>query len=671
MSDYRRPDLLFILTALRLFALFASASAAASSSGAASPDHSPSSVTSIIHVSPGAVGSGANTNDPANLRSALEQAKPGETLVLSPGEYSTSDTIHLDAEGLTLLGSGRVVLRLTGDATCVGLRISVPKVSVIGLDLDATTLSPEQSCEQRAVVSAIAGADSLKLKGLRLIGSTPAGAPDLAGIPPTTATIGIKITNAKAPRLLDLRLTDLPNTAIQISGASDSILVKEVEIRNSGHRAIHIFDSDGSVRIASSHIRGALNEGVFLRQVTGSVLIENNVVESIRYLPSREGGSGIEGGIVHTNLEGQVTTTIRRNVVDIDPRGDLRLHTGKQLLDIDGIEVNLFGDARGFALIEENHVRNTEDDGIDIDTLDTARLDVVIRRNVVSGIQDRSLSVVSGGQSILRGLIESNEVTGPADPRVHPALSGDGIGIRARDHSQLHITVRDNRVSQSGRKGLDLNMNRGSAGKGPVNHAKGFFRFEGNVIDGTGQRGLDIQLEDRAFARGLLLENVVANSIGDGIRLRSGAGSNDEITQASDLGVAVVENHVTGSAVGGDAGIFTRAQRRSRVCVRMLGNHSSNSEAGHDYLIRSQDHSTIELAGLSRLAEAGDSSAELHAALLAAGNTGRREEFPAGIRNNAVLPNRVCDFPTDDFEPDLPTLPMLVDQAEFDQRIRR
>jgi hypothetical protein len=609
--------------------------------------------SSIFHSSPSASGSGNSPDDPGPLELLLAQATEGDTILLAAGEYALHSTIELAVPGLTLRGSAQSVLR-PREAVCVVIWVSASSVSLEDLAIAAYRGPAEAECDRHALVMATKGAHEIRLAGLQLTGSSPTGTPGTVLPPAGSAMTGLLLEGVRAPELRKVVLTDMSGTAIQIIGGTGTIDISDSEILNSGHRAIHIVGSEGPVKIVANHIDGALNEGIFLQEVTGFVLIGENQVEDIRYLSTEEDGAGIEGGIVHTNTRGNVNTTIRGNTVDIDPHGITRASTGAELLDIDGIEVNLFGTARGFALLEGNVIRNTEDDGIDIDTRGTAELDIVIRNNVIQEVQDRAMSIVAEESSVLRAVIEDNEVTGPATLRDHPALSGDGIGIRPRQDSEVHLVVRNNELRSTGRKGIDINMNRGSGGRGPVNQAQAFFRFEGNRIDGAAQRGLDVQLEDRAVATGILLGNMIRGAAGDGIRVRSGAGDEESLTQASRLHVSVVNNEVSESATAGDAGVLARAQHLSTLCLRLAGNHSSNPAAGQDYMIRAQHDSWVELTGTAEAVEPGDSGA-LRASLSAAGNSGRAEEYPARLQGNSLRPPERCRFPPDDYLPELPS----------------
>jgi hypothetical protein len=607
------------------------------------------------HVSQDATGSGSTRDDPAPLAVALAQATRGDSIILAPGKYGLKNTVRLDVAGLALRGSGEVLLRFEGDVECAALEISAPRVRLENLHIDARSMAQAEGCGRRAMVLATGGADELRLDGLRLSGPGAAAIPGAVQLPDATALAGILLENARAPELRNLELTRIPGTAIRIAGASERVHISNAEISDSGHRAIHLSDSDGSVQIISNRIQGALNEGIFLREVTGSVLIGRNQVEDIRHLPGGTSGAGIEGGIVHTNTRGRVNLTIRGNTVDIDPRGETRRYTGAELLDIDGIEVNLFGTAQGSALVEGNVIRNTEDDGIDIDTLGTAQLDVVIRENIITNVHDRAMSVVAAESSVLRAVIEGNEVIGPARLREHSALSGDGIGIRPRQDSEVHVIVRNNEVVNAGRKGIDINMNRGSGGRGPVNSAQAFFRLEANTVNRAAQRGLDVQLEDSAIATGILTGNTVHHAAGEGIRMRSGAGDHESVSQVSRLHVAAVGNDIRASGDAGEAGVLAHAQHESTLCLRLAENRSQNSAAEQDYMIRSQHDSRVELSGLTRAAVPADPSEELRAALIAASNTGRQEAFPVRVHGNGVRPPGECNFPPDDYLPELPS----------------
>ncbi|MEN9224415.1 MAG: right-handed parallel beta-helix repeat-containing protein [Thermostichus sp. HHBFW_bins_43] len=472
-------------------------------------------------------------------------------------------------------------------------------------------------------------------------------------LPAADAANVIQLTGLNRATLTDLTVTDANQNGILLTNANGDFSVQDSRFVNSGSRAIFLQDVEGTVNLSDNNVEGALNEGIYLRDVTGTVIIDQNTVQDIRYKPTLAGGSGIEGGIVHTNTRGTVNTRLTNNLVDIDPNGTTLALTGEALLDIDGMEVNMFDTAVGKALVEGNTLRNTDDDGIDSDTNGTAQLDIIIRGNTLSEIQDRSISFVSAGNGTVRGLIEGNTITGPTTLNPSPDVDADGIGIRPRQDSTMNITVRNNTVTNPGRKGIDINMNRGDGSSGPVNNATAFFRFEGNTVSNAGQRALDIQLEDTSRATGVMVNNTVNGANGDGIRVRSGAGAGAETNQ---LFVGLFDNSVTGATTAADAGIFVRAQNDSRLCARIVENSSDNSGGvGLDYFLRSQQNAVLELFGITTPIPAANPSPALTAALAAQGNTGRNANFPSRVQNNSVqVPSTNCTFPNNTFAPTLP-----------------
>lgn len=626
------------------------------------PDDS-SDVTRIIYVSPNGTGDGS-ASAPAALTSGLASATEGDTLHLLAGQYATQHfPITISVNGLTIEGAGvdESILHFDSAEHCEWIRIQANDVRVRDIKIDAQGLRlADESCTNPALI--VGHGDQLDLQRLIVMGGQPMPTEGSLALPAPNAYSLIALDNSSSTLAIEhVQLRHAPKHALWVYNASGDVRIANLNIENSGYRGIYLNQVNGAVEVMNNTLDGAINEGIYLRDVTGEASIVQNTVSNMLYQPTVDGGSGIEGGIIHTNTSGVVSTTLRMNTVDIDPQGLNRALSGEPLLDIDGIEVNMLGSARGYALVEDNIVRNTDDDGIDTDTADSAELDIIIRNNTLSGIQDRSISFVATGNGIVRGLIEGNTLAGPTVFIDNDAVDADGIGIRPRQHSNVNVTVRNNTLHQPGRKGIDINMNRGAGGAGPENNAVAVFRFDNNIINHAGQRGLDVQLEDVARASGVVINNIVSGAEGDGIRVRSGAGDNTAKVQRTELSVAVIGNQVSSSAADGDGGIFARAQRESQLCLVMADNQSSNSGANQDYFLRSQQDSILELQGLQAAIAAANPSTPMRDALIASGNTGRDEAFPVRVQNNSVrLPSDNCVFVNGELTPSLPDLTMTV-----------
>ncbi len=575
---------------------------------------------------------------------------------MAAGTYQTGDgTLVLNIGDVTFVGAGlnSTIIAPSNTLVCHGILIEAANITLKNLTVNGAGVGGSCGPDGAALIHGTADADDLTLDTVALIGTNPAPIPGGVDLPAPEATHGVFLTGLTNATLKDLEASDLNQTSVLIRDASGTIQVLGASFTNSGSRAIFIQDTDGIVLVENNTVDGVLNEGIYLRDVTGTATIANNQVFDVRYKPTLAGGSGIEGGIVHTNTRGTVNTTIRNNIVDINPNGTTLALTGETLLDIDGIEVNMFGTAVGTALVEGNMIRNTDDDGIDSDTAGTAQLDIIIRNNNLEEIQDRSISFVSTDNGRVRGLIERNQITGPTAPSPSPGVDGDGIGIRPRSNSEMDITVRNNTVTNPRRKGIDINMNRGDGSAGPVNNATARFRFEDNRVENAGQRAYDVQLEDTANATGILIGNRVNGADNDGIRVRSGAGAGAETNV---LRVSLFNNIVNNASAAADGGIFGRSQVASRLCLRLEGNSSISTGAPQDYHLRSQGGSSVlELFGITNPILAANPSVPLRDALVAQGNTGRSPTFPVRVQNNSVqVPTAGCTFPDSSFQPQLP-----------------
>ncbi|NJO85453.1 MAG: right-handed parallel beta-helix repeat-containing protein [Synechococcaceae cyanobacterium RM1_1_27] len=593
---------------------------------------------------------GSSAATPTTLAGALDIANSGNTIILAAGSYQEGlGTLTLDIPNLTLQGAGigETTIAPSSSPVCMGVSIEAANITIADLTLDGSQVSGSSVSCVSTTVAILAGgsaASGLTLNNLAFEGTNPAPSMGSVDLPTTDAANGVELTGLNGATLTNLEINNADQTGIQITDATGTFSVADSIFNNSGSRAIFFEDVNGTVTVSNNSVDGALNEGIFLRNVTGTGVITDNTVQDIRYRPTPGGGSGIEGGIIHTNTLGVVNTTVSSNTVTVDPNGETLGFTGEPLLDIDGIEVNMFDTAVGFAIVENNTVSDTDDDGIDSDADGTAVLDITIRNNTISGIQDRGISFVSTEMGTMRGLIEDNQITGPDE--VNTGAEPDGIGIRPRGESEMDITVRNNTVTNQGRKGIDINLNEDDE-TATDNEATANFLFEGNTVTGAGDRAYDVQVDQEGLATGVLRNNTATNSGNDGIRLNT--------ENSGQLFVGVLDNNVQGTASGADGGLsFRSRQSTSVLCLRIEDTTSQNPSAANDFFFRRQDASAVlELFGLTMpLAVVGAGTTPLPAALTNLGNVGNSYR----VQNQVVQVPTTCTFPASDFAPQLPSL---------------
>uniref|UniRef100_UPI003A85EAC2 right-handed parallel beta-helix repeat-containing protein n=1 Tax=Marinospirillum sp. TaxID=2183934 RepID=UPI003A85EAC2 len=360
-----------------------------------------------IYVSPEGRGTGAPSS-PTSFTTALALATPGDTIYLVAGEYRPQELpLRIRTDNLTITGAGaeQSTLLLEQANACQLIDIQAQGIQLQHFSIDGSQLdlAPE-NCAHPALL-AVQG-DQPQISHLNLRGSNPLPQRDRLALPNERAYSLISLQGSQNTlSVSQLRLDNAAQHSLMLQDALGQIEIHDLHIHHSGYRGLYLYRVDGQIEITDNRVHGAVNEGIYLRDVTGEVSVSHNHIENLLYQPTLLGGSGIEGGLVHTNTQGEVFTYIRSNQINIDPQGINRYLSGYPLLDIDGIEVNMLGTARGFAWVEDNTVQNTDDDGIDSDTVDQGELDIVIRNNRLMNIQDRSISFVTSGQGVVRGSI--------------------------------------------------------------------------------------------------------------------------------------------------------------------------------------------------------------------------------------------------------------------------
>jgi hypothetical protein len=333
-----------------------------------------------------------------------------------------------------------------------------------------------------------------------------------------------------------------------------------------------------NARLINNQVTNTTDEGIFLRNAFGHINISNNVVTDVIFTNTGGDGAGIEGGIVVTNTRGLADITIANN--QVRPRSD-----------VDGIEVNMFGTARATARILNNHISELDDDGIDIDLADEGQLDLIISGNRIENLRDRGISFVTAGNAQSTTRIENNVLT-----NIGTAIAdgdGDALGIRFRGNSRSQMVIANNIIDGTGDEGIDIQLDdslgfntavaqveirnnqiRNTDNDGIQLEAENQGRLEvditGNTLENIGNDIIDIEIVDDATARIRIQNNLLSRTLNDDDGIQLDAEDN-----------AQVELEIIGNTIRdvGDNGVNLNIEDAANVLVRILDNLIENAVA--------------------------------------------------------------------------------------------
>lgn len=442
--------------------------------------------------------------------------------------------------------------------------------------------------------------------------------------------------------------------AVITLGSNTTLAGFEVQITDTlpvggtpGRRGIAAVGSE-NIRILHNVVNNALGEGIYLENVQGRAEIINNTVMGTR---SNIGAfADFNGAIFLTNSQGNINAVMQGNTVTV-PAG---------ATEVDGIEINLCrsgapfiacsGPVFGRYLVTGNTVTapgaTGGADGIDFNFGTGAHAIVQILNNTINQFPDKAISFGGIGSNNVAALIGNNAISNVGD---------NGIHIRPRENSNFRssvtidgvtvsgITITNNSISNVRGRGIDVRLD-DDGGLLAANTAQADVELRNNTITNAGQDGIRLRTEQGGQLNAVVQGNTVNASGGSGgdagIFLRSEG--------TSRLNATLVNNVVTNTATGRDAGVLGRADNNSTMCLQIQFNRSQNPAIAKDFrLRRNAATANLQLFGITSSLPVAANSSDLRSALEAQGNIANvSADSRFQVQSNPVqVPTAICTFP--------------------------
>jgi len=388
--------------------------------------------------------------DLPTLKEALEEVKPGGTIVLQAGEGPFYGPVVVATEGITIASSGLASLEGKGGEPAIairadgvtvrGLRVSAP---AIGVSVEGSRCTLDRIfVESTPIGVRITGSSEGEFSSLRVEGSETAfevsscvgsSFEDLTIASP--ADSGIVLIDSRANLI----------TGIRISGGKIGISLEGSD--ENGLSAVTIEDcTDAGVRFAAS------NENRFtdsaLRRVNTAVVIENaqgNIIENCR----------VEDTAVGCSLRQAVQNAITRTTfVDVRDTGVLVIGSRENAISYN--RFSRFGDA-GISLQDSERsliLANALESGT-TGIRSGSSSDSRILRNVVSGMGLAGIVVIDGGgdrildNEAVRGQLGIVIVHSSGEIALRNKIAlNDDIGLALLNGSD-NSTISENRIREN------------------------------------------------------------------------------------------------------------------------------------------------------------------------------------------------------------------------------
>lgn len=254
----------------------------------------------------GAVGDG-RTDDTDALTAALAGLRPGDVLVLPPGDYRHRDVLVVAVAGVTVRGEGATLTALDEERSA--LRIAADDVAVEGLTLGvAATTRRHTGADQHRLH--VLDAHRVLLRGITVTGSAAAGimVENSTGVTVDRPVVrdtradGVHVTGTSARvRVLAPRVSGTGDDAVAVVSYDDAATpVTDVEVRSpvvdgtTHGRGLSVVGGR-SVRFDDVTVRGTAGAGIYV------------AVEGDPYFTHDVDGVRVSGGTVtDANLDDRV-----------------------------------------------------------------------------------------------------------------------------------------------------------------------------------------------------------------------------------------------------------------------------------------------------------------------------------------------------------------------------
>jgi trimeric autotransporter adhesin len=251
-----------------------------------------------------------------------------------------------------------------------------------------------------------------------------------------------------------------------------------------GRRGIQAKDVS-NVSILNNTVTNAFGEGIYLENVTGEALIDNNVVIGTRNNSDSTSGSNFteyNGSIFAVNSKGTIDLTISNNRVE--------MASGATGYDVDGIEINLCRDFNGES------------------------------PNPFAACS----TAASGTYNIFNNVVNGNGAVGGAE----------GIDTNVGSNGTATFVIRDNNLQKMPDNGITLDINKNAAG---TSTGKATLLIESNIINGVNRDGIDLDVQGASQTSAIIRNNQLT-----GVTQR---GFDIETIEAAELQLTIEGNQIT------------------------------------------------------------------------------------------------------------------------------
>lgn len=344
------------------------------------------------------------------------------------------------------------------------------------------------------------------------------------------------------PRIQDAGATDLVTMG-------DRTVLSGFRITNATGNAV-IGDQVENVEIRDNTITNSGERGIFLNEVTGSVVLFDNSITG------SQGGAGSGQGIlIRNSTSGNVEATIQRHqltnhrvAIEISALGNLTQgFNPQQIINIDN-----------------TNLRNSSEQGLLATANNSGNQQISFRNSNIlnSGAEGLLIQATNIGSQELT--LEDSTVRGSGGDGIR-TQSGTPNGVST---AAQEIFIRRNQIIDNGGDGISIESNEVAAQE---------LAIDGNVIQGNGGAGI------RGVANNSSFQEYVADSANSSLGISnnviSGNGDRGITLTANDSATLIIdiqENTVSDNTTGGNPEVEVTANSGTTdVCVVLNGNNSA------------------------------------------------------------------------------------------------
>lgn len=320
-----------------------------------------------------------------------------------------------------------------------------------------------------------------------------------------------------------------------------------------------------NAEIRDTTITNAAERGMFLNNVTGSVVMFNNRVSNSR------GGTGSgQGVLIQNSVDAAVQVTIADHQLTNNRVG---IHLATQGDRLQGIDPQQLVTLRGTT------IRQNQEQGLRIEGNDSGNQQVVF--------QEGTITANGGGGVVVRGSNSSSQELRLEDSTIS-RNTGAGIRVEAgtlnnASSAAQEIFIRRNTIASNTGPGIDIDGNEAVAQE---------FTIDRNLIQNNGGPGIQARASNAAFQEYVtdsrntsqgISNNTITGNGGSGITLQA---TNSATVVADIQGNTLTDNRTNGAP---DLEVATNSNS-TRLCTVLINNTAPN--------IRLNNNSTGFVQGL-------------------------------------------------------------------------